>query len=95
MAYNVGTTVELHGKISASSDTSVTVSCYEMLVGTDYVTFTTPKDITVASTEYSTTALSKSEEAVLDKLANAKGAAVTLTSDELVASASAAVKLNK
>ena len=37
MAYNVGTTVELHGKISASSDTSVTVSCYEMLVGTDYV----------------------------------------------------------
>ena len=73
---------------------TTTVSCYEMLVGTDYVTFTTPKDITVASTEFSTTALSKSEEAVLDKLANAKGAAVTLTSDELVASTSAATKLN-
>ena len=66
-----------------------------MLVGTDYVTFTTPKDTTVASTEYSTTALSKSEEAVLDKLANAKGAAVTLTSDEQTAAASAAIKLNK
>jgi len=62
MAYNVGTAIEIHGKISASSDTSVTVECDEMLVGTSYVTFVTPKDITVAATEYSTTALSTSEE---------------------------------
>ena len=52
MAYNVGTTIEIHGKISASSDTSVTIACDEMLVGTSYVTFATPKEITVAATEY-------------------------------------------
>ena len=93
MAYNVGTTIEIHGKISASSDVSVTIACDEMLVGTSYVTFATPKEITVASTEYSTTALSTSEEAVLDKLATAGGAAVTLTADEKVAAQSASVKL--
>ena len=93
MAYNVGTTIEIHGKISASSDTSVTVACTEMLVGSSYVKFSTPKEITVAATEYSTTALSESEEAVLDKLATAGGAAVTLTADEKIAAASAAVKL--
>lgn len=93
MAYNVGTTIEIHGKISASSDVSVTIACDEMLVGTSYVTFATPKEITVASTEYSTTALSTSEEAVLDKLATAGGAAVTLTADEKIAAQSASVKL--
>ena len=93
MAYNVGTTIEIHGKISASSDVSVTIACDEMLVGSSYVTFETPKEITVAATEYSTTALSTSEEAVLDKLATAGGAAVTLTADEKVAAQSASVKL--
>lgn len=93
MAYNVGTAIEIHGKISASSDTSVTIACDEMLVGTSYVTFATPKEITVASTEYSTTALSTSEEAVLDKLATAAGNAVTLTADEKIAAQSASVKL--
>lgn len=93
MAYNVGTTIEIHGKISASSDTSVTIACDEMLVGTSYVTFATPKEITVAATEYSTTALSTSEELVLDKLATAAGNAVVLTSDEKVAASSAASKL--
>lgn len=94
MAYNVGTAIEIHGKISASSDTSVTIACDEMLVGTTYVTFQTPKEITVASTEYSTTALSTSEEAVLDKLATAAGIAVTLTSDEKIAAQSASSKLS-
>ena len=93
MAYNVGTAIEIHGKISASSDVSVTIACDEMLVGTSYVTSATPKEITVASTEYSTTALSTSEEAVLDKLATAAGNAVTLTADEKVAAQSASVKL--
>lgn len=93
MAYAVGSTIEFHGKITASSDSSITIACTELLIGSTYVTFTTPKEITVASTEYSTTALSESEEAVLDKLAAAAGAAVTLTSDEKVAAASASVKL--
>ena len=93
MAYNVGTAIEIHGKISASSDTSVTIACDEMLVGTSYVTFATPKEITVAATEYSTTALSISEEAVLDKLATAAGNTVTLTADEKIAAQSASVKL--
>ena len=93
MAYAVGTNVELHGKVDSVTDTSVTVECNEMLIGDSYVTFSTPKDITVAATEYSTIALSASEQAVLDKLAKAKGTAVTLSADELVAAASAAVKL--
>ncbi len=93
MAYNVGTAIEIHGKISASSDVSVTIACDEMLVGTSYVTFATPKEITVAATEYSTTALSTSEELVLDKLATAAGNAVTLTADEKIAAQSASVKL--
>ena len=57
------------------------------------MTFATPKEITVAATEYSTTALSTSEELVLDKLATAVGAAVTLTADEKIAAQSASVKL--
>ena len=93
MAYNVGTAIEIHGKISASSDVSVTIACDEMLVGTSYVTFATPKEITVAATEYSTKALSTSVELVLDKLATAAGNAVVLTSDEKVAASSAAAKL--
>ena len=64
-----------------------------MLVGTSYVKFETPKSITVDATEYSTTALSTSEEKVLDKLAKAGGTAVTLDEDEKVAANSASAKL--
>jgi len=90
---STGTTIQINGKVTASSAGSITVSADEMLVGTIYYTFETPKEITVATTDYSTTALSVSEKAVANKLAEQQGKAVALTQIELIATNSLASKL--
>jgi hypothetical protein len=92
-AISTATPIQINGSITASTDTEATITATEMLVGSVYYTFVIPKTFTVATTDYSTTALSPSEEAVAVKLATGTTLQSNLTQIEKLASTSLAQKL--
>jgi len=93
MTYAVGAKVELHGSITASSDSSFTVGVTEILIGSEFYNYTTTYSLTL-DTSLFTTSLSPTELALLKKLAIKYQNATDLTSEEVVAAKSVITKLS-
>ena len=92
MAYAVGAEVELHGKITESGDSSITVGISEILIGSEYYDYTTTYSLALDTTLF-TTSLSPTELALFKKLAVKYQNSTDLTADEIIAAKSAITKL--
>jgi len=92
MAYAVGAEVSLNGTITASSDSSITVGAYEILIGSELYAYTTTYDLTLDTTLF-TTALTTTELALFKKLATQYKDATNLSDEEKLAAKSVITKL--